>query len=176
MPWLINSLKKHTGFSEENINSTLMKIRMDDNYERLGDELGVSTSQASRIFHKVLPALSHLIRSSIRQPSKEEVQRNPPIPFRAHYGNVYALIDAFEIQINKPSNPVHQSLTWSNYKACNTWEWVILCTTYGKTVFVSKVYGGRVSNTLLFESCGVMDILPTGCSGSINLQAPLIRT
>ncbi|KAJ8677020.1 hypothetical protein QAD02_012807 [Eretmocerus hayati] len=142
MPWMMNLLKKHTGFSEENINLTLMKIRMDDNYGILGDEFD--------IFHS----------STIQ----EEVQRNLPIPFRAYYGNVYALIDAFEIQINKPSNLVHQSLTWSDYKACDTWKWVILCTADGETVFVSKAYGGRVSDTLLFETCGVMDILPTGCS------------
>ncbi|KAJ8674902.1 hypothetical protein QAD02_019542 [Eretmocerus hayati] len=164
MPWLMNLLKRHSSFSEVNIQLALMKMRMDDGYERLADQFGISTSQASRIFHKVVPTLSYLVRTFIRQPPKHEVQMNLPIPFRANYSNVYALIDAFEIQIRKPTNPVHQSLTWSDYKGCNTWKWIILCTPDGKTIFISKAYGGRISDMLLFEDCGVMDILPEGCT------------
>ncbi|KAJ8685124.1 hypothetical protein QAD02_020917 [Eretmocerus hayati] len=105
-----------------------------------------------------------LMKTLIRQPSTLEVKKNLPIPFGSYYSNVYTLIDAFEIQIKEPTNPVHQSLTWSEYKKCNTWKWIILCTPDGKFIFVSKAYGGRVSDMLLLEDSGDMDILPESCT------------
>ncbi|OWR41832.1 cytochrome P450 9G3, partial [Danaus plexippus plexippus] len=46
-------------------------------------------------------------------PESSTIKRILPIPFRSSYSHVNAIIDAFEIQIQKPSDPEYQSLTWS---------------------------------------------------------------
>lgn len=38
-----------------------------------------------------------------------------PIPIRARYAKVQCIIDCFEIEIEKPSDPVAQASTWSEY-------------------------------------------------------------
>lgn len=162
--WLVHLLKERCNLSEENIMLTLMKIKLNDTHSRLGDQFGLSTPQVSRIFNKCVPIMAHLLKKLIYQPSKYQVKKNLPIPFRAHYSNVYAIIDAFEIQIQKPSNPVHQALTWSEYKKCNTLKYLVACTPDGFIVYISKGYGGRVSDTTLFEECGIMDKLPVKIS------------
>jgi len=86
-----------------------------------------------------------------------------PIPFRANYSHVQSIVDCFEISIHKPSNPVDQALTWSLYKGHNTIKYCISSTPDGFINFVSAGFGGRVSDILLFEKCGIIDKLPSGC-------------
>ncbi|KAI8425266.1 hypothetical protein MSG28_007055, partial [Choristoneura fumiferana] len=56
-----------------------------------------------------------------------------------------------EIEIQKPKNVIHQALTWSEYKNANTFKYLISCTPDGLIRFVSKGYGGRVSDIDLVE-------------------------
>ncbi|KAF2884454.1 hypothetical protein ILUMI_21720 [Ignelater luminosus] len=46
----------------------------------------------------------------------ETIKKNLPITFRARYGKIQSTIDALEIEIEKPSDPVKQALSWSDYK------------------------------------------------------------
>ncbi|KAJ8665820.1 hypothetical protein QAD02_007482 [Eretmocerus hayati] len=55
-------------------------------------------------------------------------------------------------------------LTWSEYKKCNTIKYIIACMRDGLIVFISKGYEGRISDMTLFETCGIMKILPEGCA------------
>lgn len=71
-----------------------------------------------------------------------------PQPF-GQYGNVESIIDCFEIEIEKPTKAVKQSISWSEYKKCNTLKYLI------------SGYGGRVSDMILLDS-GYLDILPEG--------------
>jgi len=111
------------------IKLTLLKIRLNDTFVRLGDQFGISSTQASKIFNKCVIKLANVLNTFIYFSDKESVKRVLPIPFRTNYSNVMAIIDAFEIQIEKPSNPVHQALTWSEYKKNNTIKYTIKRTT-----------------------------------------------
>ncbi|KAL7286802.1 hypothetical protein TKK_0018946 [Trichogramma kaykai] len=82
---------------------------------------------------------------------------------RANFSDVYLIIDAFEIRILKPTDPVHQSLTWSEYKKCNTSKYLVAVTCDGMIAYISQGYSGRISDVLLFEKCGITQILPEGC-------------
>jgi len=98
-------------------------------------------------------------------PSQESVRRALPIPFRANYNHVQSIVDScFEISIHKLSNPVDQALTWSSYKGHNTIKYCISSTPDGFINFISAGFGGRMSDILLFEKCGI-DKLLSGCYG-----------
>lgn len=58
-------------------------------------------------------------------PESTTIERMLPIPFRSSYSHVNSIINAFEIQIEKPSDPEYQSLTWSEYNKCNTLKYLI---------------------------------------------------
>ncbi|KAG5862487.1 hypothetical protein JTB14_008507 [Gonioctena quinquepunctata] len=83
---------------------------------------------------------------------------------RARYSNVQTIIYCFEIQIQKPTDPVEQALTWSEYKKYNTLKYLISSTPDGFFNSIPEGYGGRISDSLLVEESGFLDILPNGCS------------
>ncbi|KAF4513957.1 UNVERIFIED_CONTAM: hypothetical protein B566_EDAN018199 [Ephemera danica] len=64
------------------------------------------------------------------------------------------IIDAFEVETEKPGDAVHQALTWSDYKHCNTFKFLVSCTPDGHINKVSKAYGGRISDLLLAIESG----------------------
>lgn len=92
-------------------------------------------------------------------PTTEKNYNNLPISFRARYSNVVSIIDCFEIQIEKPANVVDQSMTWSNYKNCNTFKWLISCIPDGSVSFISKGYGGRATGITIVKDCGYLECI-----------------
>ncbi|KAJ8670847.1 hypothetical protein QAD02_002106 [Eretmocerus hayati] len=53
------------------------------------------------------------------------------------YSNVQSIIDCFEIEIEKPSNALHQALIWPNYKRYNTDKYLLAVTGDGLITYVS---------------------------------------
>ncbi|KAJ8671957.1 hypothetical protein QAD02_003216 [Eretmocerus hayati] len=137
-----------------------MEIRLNDNCTRLGDQFDLLGSQIGRIFNKSVKVLAHLLKNLVYPVPMSSVKKNLPIPSRANFNGVYVIIDVFEIEIEKPSNPLYQALTWSDYKKCNTIKYIIGITPDGTIIYISQGYGGRISDVLVFEICGIMDILP----------------
>lgn len=161
--WIIHLLHSSTKCNIDNIKLTLMKIRINDTFSRLGDQFGLSTSQASRVFNKTVKPLAHYLKTLVYCPNPSSIKKNLPVAFRAYYSHICAILDAFEIEIEKPSDPVQQALTWSEYKKCNTLKYLVACTPDGFIIFISSGYGGRISDTLLFEESKIMNILPEKC-------------
>lgn len=100
------------------------------------------------------------MKELIYWPSEISIKKNLPIPFRTTFSKVQSIIDCLEIEIRKPSSAKQQALIWSDYKKCNTVKYLISSTPDGLINFVSKGYGGRASDLVIFENCGFLDILP----------------
>lgn len=60
--WIIELLHSSTKCSIDDIKLTLMKIKINDTFSRLGDQFGLSTSQASRVFNKTVKSLAHYFK------------------------------------------------------------------------------------------------------------------
>jgi DDE superfamily endonuclease/Helix-turn-helix of DDE superfamily endonuclease len=137
----------------------LRKIRLNESFDILADNFGVSKSHASRVFHQFAVKIADALCELIIWPSKETVNRYLPTAFQARYSNVQSIIDCFEIEIEKPTAAVNQALTWSDYKKCNTAKYLVSCTPDGLINFVSKGFGGRVSDMILLENTNYLDML-----------------
>lgn len=107
--------------------------------------------------------MAHVLQTLMYCPDKNSLKK-VLIQFRLNFNNVVGIIDCFEIQIEKPSNALHQALTWSEYKKCNTLKYLICITPDGLIIFISQGYGGRISDVELFEKSGIMDVLPERCA------------
>ncbi|KAJ8666315.1 hypothetical protein QAD02_007977 [Eretmocerus hayati] len=115
-------------------------------------------------FFKNVPIISKFLQQFIVWPSDDDLFLNLPIQFRYRYHNVRSIIDCFEIEIEKPSNAVHQALTWSDYKKCNTDKYFINISGDGLITFVSKGVPGRCSDMSIVENWGYLDKLtPNSC-------------
>lgn len=118
--FILKLLADEANIKLDDIYLTLEKIKLNHAFIILGDEYGKSPSNANTIFRKTIPILAHYLKKFIFWPSQKSIKASLPLPFRARYNNVQSIIDCFEIEIQKPSNPLYQALTWSEYKKCNT--------------------------------------------------------
>lgn len=109
--WIIDLLHAHTAIRPDHIKLTLMKIKVNDTFQRLGQQFGISHTKASNIFNSVVPRLAHMLQTLIYFPDSMSIKKALPISFRVNYSHVQSIIDCFEIQIQKPTNSVHQALT-----------------------------------------------------------------
>lgn len=104
-------MEVETKIRADHINLSLIKIKINDLFQKLGEQFGMSHAQASQVFNYTIPRLANMLKTLIYFPDADLIKLNLPIPFRANYSNVQSIIDGFEIQIQRPSNPVHQTLT-----------------------------------------------------------------
>ena len=94
-------------------------------------------------------------------PDREDVQRHYPQCFQK-YKNVIGIIDCTEGILEKPSVGKAQSQTYSTYKSRNTRKKLVCITPAGTISFISKCYGGCVSDRFITEECHILDKLQDG--------------
>lgn len=161
---LVSFLENRCRLNYVNVLITLKKIRTNDSHSRLADDFGISKTRVGIIFQDSVPKLSKVMWHFVYFPSTEIVRKSLPIPFRYRYNNVISIIDCLEIEILKPSDPVQQSMTWSDYKKCNTVKYLVSCTPHGFINFISRGYGGRASDKEIFEKSGIINHIPENVS------------
>ena len=97
---------------------SLMKLRLNiDNYD-LAFCFGVSDTTVTRVLRKCICHMNNMLGTFlIKWPSRELLQSTIPFCFRLHYGlKVVAIMDCFEIFIEKPSKLLARACTWSQHK------------------------------------------------------------
>lgn len=153
---------KHSGYHKlseyECFLLTLMKLRLNlSNYD-LAFRFGISLSTAGRIFKKWIFVMnSRLGTTLVKWPNRDAIQRTMPFCFRVHYGlKVTAIIDCFELFIEKPSGLLAKACTWSQYKHYNTAKYLISITPQGVISFISRGWGGRASDQYITENSGFL--------------------
>ena len=81
-----------------------------------------------------------------------------PQSLKKSYPTTKCIIDATEIFIEMPSDPQAQQLTFSSEKKLNhnTFKELVAITPTGGILFVSKLYGGNISDQQLTEMSNCM--------------------
>ena len=81
--------------------------------------------------------------------------------FKNEFPHCVAIIDCFEINIERPSDLGARNKTYSHYKSHNTMKYLIAISPLGFISYISRGWGGRVSDKYMTEHCGILDkILP----------------
>ncbi|EFX68768.1 hypothetical protein DAPPUDRAFT_114274 [Daphnia pulex] len=89
------------------------KIRLNEYFTILGYVFGIRSREASRIFIRYVAFIADHMQEIIFWPKHDSLKRALPISFRKNYIKIQSIIDCFEVEIQKPSDPVNQALTWS---------------------------------------------------------------
>ena len=141
---------------------TLMKLRLSLFDQDLGYRLGLHQTTISRIFHKWIDIMFIRLKPLIKWPNREELQKSMPMDFRVNYKKCVVIIDCFEIFCERPYPLKARAQTYSDYKHHNTVKFLIGIVPQGVITFISKGWGGRVSDKYLTEHCGILEHLLPG--------------
>ena len=82
--------------------------------------------------------------------------------FKGKFSRCVVIIDCFEIFMERPATLMARAQTWSNYKQHNTCKFLIGITPQGTISFISKAWGGRVSDVHITENCGILKKMENG--------------
>lgn len=122
----------------------------------------IHSKTAHDIFVEVLDALYNTTKDFLFWPSKSKVQARMPASFRESYPNCRCIIDATEVQIEKPSSVEEENLTYSNYKGRYTMKFLVAIAPHGEITFVSRGQGGRITDGQLTTGSGLLSKLEPG--------------
>lgn len=142
---------------------TLMHLRLNLDFKDLAYRFGIVSSTASNIFYNCLFALYCGLWEFIHWPDRHTVSSNVPRCFKDAFGDrVTAILDCFEIFIERPANLIAANQCWSHYKHHHTVKVLIAITPQGSISYISKSWGGRSSDKLVTEYSNILNLLQPG--------------
>ncbi|XP_026125674.1 uncharacterized protein LOC113107400 [Carassius auratus] len=142
---------------------TLMRLRLDLPIQLLSYLFRVHETTVADAFHHTLGVMYAQLCPLVHWPSRECLFTSMPHQFVESFGeNVVAIVDCFEVFIEKPSNELARAQTFSQHKQAYTMKYLIVIMPQGVISFISKGWGGRTSDKHITEQSGFLDQLLPG--------------
>ena len=140
----------------------LMKLRLAIPNQDIAYRFKIHVTKVSKVFHTWIDIISRELSQLIVWPDRGCIRDNLPDCFKQKYMRATCIIDCSEIVIERPSSLSARAETYSNYKNHNTVKFVIAISPTGAIIFVSKCWGGRVSDKHLTANSSFIDHLMHG--------------
>ncbi|XP_047992251.1 uncharacterized protein LOC125230974 [Leguminivora glycinivorella] len=146
--------------SELTLIVTLFKIEKNCSLIEIGNQFKIPSSENTKMFVEGIEYLANFFQNLIYLPAPELIEAQLPHEFKVQYPNVQCILHTFQIEMRTPTNALRQAQTWSHDKYGNTLKYLIGCTPNGLVTFVSKGYGGGISDKDILKKSKLTDDLP----------------
>ncbi|XP_065911107.1 uncharacterized protein [Dysidea avara] len=148
--------------SKDNLLLVLTKLRTAVPNKELSYRFGISTGRVSQIFHEWIDIMARELRQLIVWPDRQMIRKTLPSCFKPLYPRATCIIDCSEIFIERASSLSARSETYSSYKSHNTAKFFVAVSLTGAIIFISKCWGGRVSDKMITSKFGFLDKIVHG--------------
>ena len=136
----------------------LIRLRLGTFEKQLAHMFDVSISTVQRICVSWINLMYLRLGSINIWPSKSIIEQTMPASMKEKFPNLTWIIDAFEIQCERPSTLQLASKSYSNYKSRNTVKGLVACTPSGQIGFISQLYTGNISDRELTIRSGLLKL------------------
>uniref|UniRef100_A0A3Q1ET94 Uncharacterized LOC110956967 n=1 Tax=Acanthochromis polyacanthus TaxID=80966 RepID=A0A3Q1ET94_9TELE len=141
---------------------TLMRLRLNLPIQNLAYLFDVDCKTISDTFRDTISVMYTHLKPLVHWPERHCLRETMPHQFVEAFGSRVAVIDCFEIGIERASNVKANAQTFSHYKHKHTLKYLIGITPQGAVSFISTGWGGSVSDKELTEDCGILNRLLPG--------------
>ena len=140
----------------------LMKLSRALTNQDLAYRFGTHVTKVTKVFHRWIDLMAVTLKPLIAWPDKGMVLSTLPASFKPHYCHATCIIDCSEVFIERPTSLVARAQTYSNYKSHNTVKFLVAISPTGAIIYISKCWGGRVSDKHLTRNCGFLEHIQHG--------------
>lgn len=152
-------VRAHQLSIKERIVLVFIKLKQDLSFSVLSVLFqNISLSTCRQVYLTILPLLGTIFEQLIYWPSKDEIMSNIPFCFK-NFSNVRVVLDCTEIPAQKPKCLSCKIKLYSYYKSQFTLKFLIGVSPAGLITFVSKPYGGRASDNVIFQQSNLIELL-----------------
>ncbi|XP_064468819.1 uncharacterized protein LOC135383151 isoform X1 [Ornithodoros turicata] len=137
----------------------LMKLRLALPYQDLAYRFNVHRHTVSSTFKIWIKPLAILCSHLVKFPSPSVAQSWLTKTERRKFPRLRCIIDCTEVKVSRPHNLDTQQVVWSNYKQTSTLKYLVCVNNAGSVAFISKAYGGRISDKSITRKSGFLDLL-----------------
>ncbi|XP_076248200.1 uncharacterized protein LOC143188052 [Calliopsis andreniformis] len=153
----------------------LMKMKLRLSFGAIGCIFKVSKTSASNIFYEILETLYEKTKTWIFWPSREAVKEIVPSAFKDH-PNCRAIIDCSELPCDTPPTVEQRIHMYSRYKSGFTVKFLIAISPSGMITFISKGYGGCITDGFITNDSGFISLVKHGDEIMADKEFPQIKT
>ena len=117
---------------------TLIKLRLNTQFENLADQVDCSKTTAYDILRRWINLMYVKLKFLIKWPDHDASIQTLLIVFRQYFPELTAIINCTQIFTDRPKTYKARAQVYSNYKKHSTVKFLTACTPRGSISFISK--------------------------------------